>query len=135
MAKFNNNEKPMHFGATKSTFKKADELRNRMTNAEHILWQHVNKKKILGLRFRRQHSIGQFIVDFYCHQIKLVVEVDGEIHDNKHNIEYDKQRTYELKKLGLEVIRFKNDQVLNQIDSVIQEIKKYCEFKLQNLID
>jgi very-short-patch-repair endonuclease len=131
MAKYNNNKKSMHYGATKSTFKKADDLRTTMTTAENKLWEHLKGKQILGLRFRRQHPIGQFIVDFYCHKSQLIVEVDGEIHNNTFNREYDNQRSYELNNLGLTVIRFTNDQVIKQIDNVIQKITEYCQTKIE----
>ena len=130
MVKFNTNEKPMHFGAKKSTFDKADSSRKNMTDAEKVLWQNLKGKQVLGLRFRRQHPIGQFIVDFYCHKTKLIIEVDGEIHQNILNKEYDDERTYELNLLGLHVIRFTNSQVLNQTKSVVKIIKDYCESNL-----
>src|SRR5881394_3542767 len=71
-------------------------LRQSSTKAEEILWQHLRNKKLDGLKFRRQHPLDNFIVDFYCHEKSLAVEVDGQIHDIKENAEYDKHRTYIL---------------------------------------
>ena len=116
----------MFYGASSSTFKKAEELRLNMTKAELFLWQHLKKNQLLGLRFKAQHPISQFIVDFYCHKAKLVVEIDGEIHNSPESLEYDKNRTYELEKFGLKVIRFTNFQVLNEIYYVLEKIKDAC---------
>lgn len=73
-------EKDMYFGATPQTLKKAKLLRNKMTEAETILWEKLKGKQVHGLRFRRQHPINIYIVDFYCHSQKLVIELDGGIH-------------------------------------------------------
>jgi very-short-patch-repair endonuclease len=117
-------ERKMFYGAKKHTFLKAKELRDNMTEAELKLWEILNKKQIKGYRFKAQHPIDIFIVDFYCHPLKLVIEVDGGIHLTKDQKEYDLGRTEELKQFGLEVIRFTNDQVLNSIDKVKVEIIK-----------
>jgi very-short-patch-repair endonuclease len=79
-------EYPMYFGATPDIFKKAKELRKCETEAETILWKRLNRNQILGLQFRRQHPIDRFIADFYCAKIKLVVEVDGSIHELPENL-------------------------------------------------
>ena len=75
------------------------------------------------MRFKAQHPISQFIVDFYCHKVKLVVEIDGEIHNTKENKEYDSNRTFELNKFGLKVLRYTNEQVIYQIEDVIESLK------------
>jgi len=115
----------MFYGAIPITFERAKVLRNNMTNAEKFLWQYLKNSQINGLKFRRQHPINIFIADFYCHQAKLVIEVDGEIHWQRENHEWDNGRTAELENFGLKVIRFSNNQVLNEIEMVIEEIKKY----------
>lgn len=130
MTKLKSNDKPFFFGARPNIFGKAKELRSRMTPAEIILWDKVRNKQILGLRFRRQHPISQFIVDFYCHQARLVIEIDGDIHQLPEVKERDDGRTFELEKFGLKVIRFKNDEVINNLPKVIYEITDLCKKKL-----
>ncbi|MBN2774888.1 MAG: endonuclease domain-containing protein [Prolixibacteraceae bacterium] len=114
-------DKNMYYGATAITLKKAKKLRLNMTNAEKLLWEKLNRKQLLELRFRRQHPINIYIVDFYCHEYKLVVELDGGIH--KSQKDYDKSRSEDLGMFGLKVIRFKNSEVENDIDEVILKIK------------
>ncbi|MDR3651718.1 MAG: DUF559 domain-containing protein [Paludibacter sp.] len=112
----------MFYGAKRTIFQNACELRKDMTFAEKVLWERLNKCQ-LGVRFKAQHPIDIFIVDFYCHKHKLIIEVDGEIHLSQR--EHDENRTAELERWNLKVIRFTNDEVLNNIDNVIEEIKKY----------
>ena len=110
----------MFYGAGKNTFLKAKELRKNMTQSEKKLWDRLkNVKK--GFRFRRQHPISKFIADFYCHKVKLVIEVDGEIHNKQQ--EYDLGRTAEMEKFGINVLRFSNVEVENNIEEVIEIIK------------
>jgi very-short-patch-repair endonuclease len=80
----------------------------------------------MGLRFRPQHPMDKFIADFYCHPIKLVIEVDGGIHDKPENREYDIGRTAESENYGIKVIRFKNEQILNNFDCVRKDILETC---------
>lgn len=115
----------MFYGAPASTFENARRLRNTTTEAENILWEHLSKKKLNNYRFRRQHPVGNFITDFYCHKAKLVIEVDGQYHFNDDQIQRDKNRTHELNILGVQVIRFKNDQVRYNIEEVLSEIRKH----------
>jgi len=96
------------------------ELRNNPTPEENILWQQIRNSK-LGFKFRRQHSIGNFIVDFYCPVKKLIIEIDGGQHLDKK--EYDKERSNYLESLGFKVIRFWNDEVNKDIDKVIEKIR------------
>ena len=111
----------MFYGAKRSIFQSAYELRQNMTIAEKHLWERLNKDQ-LGVRFKAQHPIDIFIVDFYCHKFRLVVEVDGGIHLSQKD--YDEGRTSELERFDLTVIRFTNDEVLNDTDRVVEEIKK-----------
>jgi len=83
-------------------------------------------KKLLKLRFRPQHPIDIFIVDFYCHPLKLVIEVDGGIHKSKEQKEYDIGRTAELNYWGIEVVRFSNDEIEKDMANVIESIKQKC---------
>ena len=117
-------EYPMYFGATPDVFKKAKELRKYETDAEKILWTKLNRNQILGLQFRRQHPIDRFIADFYCAKIQLVVEVDGSIHELPENKDYDIGRSEILNDFGITVIRFSNEQIINEIDKTIIKIKK-----------
>ena len=99
------------------------ELRNHLTPAEAFLWKHIKSRKFEGRRFTKQHSIGNFIVDFYCPSEKLIIELDGEVHNNPVAEHYDDQRTQYLNDLGYKVIRFENKMVFDKLDSVLMEIK------------
>jgi very-short-patch-repair endonuclease len=117
-------EYPMYFGATPDVFNKAKELRKYETEAEKILWKRLNRNQILGLQFRRQHPIDRFIADFYCAKIKLVIEVDGSIHELPENLDYDIGRNEIMNDFGITVVRFSNEQIINEIDKTIKEIEK-----------
>jgi very-short-patch-repair endonuclease len=124
-------EYPMYFGATPDVFKKAKELRKNETEAEKILWEKLNRNQILGLQFRRQHPIDRFIADFYCAKIKLVVEVDGSIHELPENLDYDIGRSEIMNDFGITVIRFSNEQIINEIDTTIKKIEKIIKKLMQ----
>ena len=113
----------MFYGANSKTFAAAAALRKNMTRAELIQWKKLKNRELFNVKFRRQHPIYIFIVDFYNHELKLVIEIDGEIHDDKAAIEYDLNRTSELERYGLRILRFPNHDVLFQIDSVIYKIQ------------
>ena len=117
-------EQILFYGAKPSVFEKANELRKNMTETEKILWCALRRKNLKGYRFRRQHPIDRFIVDFYCHKAKLVVEVDGKIHNKVQQKEYDVGRSVELEKFGLKVIRFTNDEVKSNLHEVISQIER-----------
>ena len=121
--------KDMFYGATASIFENAKKLRSKKTNAEQKLWLELSDKRIKGFRFRCQHPISEFIVDFYCHRAKLVIEIDGNIHNDSEQADYDSGRTYELEKFGLCIIRFTNQQVQNNMNEVIQIIESYLNAK------
>jgi len=99
------------------------ELRNNPTKAENFLWRILRNRKFCGLKFRRQESIGRYIVDFYCPEKRLVVEVDGKIHNTHEQQEYDDIRKKFLSSCYIEVIRFSNDEVYYDIDSVLRKLK------------
>ncbi|MEI6048812.1 MAG: endonuclease domain-containing protein [Bacteroidota bacterium] len=117
-------EYPMYYGATPDIFKKAKELRRYETEAEKRLWSMLSRNQMLGLQFRRQHPINRFIVDFYSVKIKLVIEVDGNIHEIPENKVYDIGRSQILNDFGITVIRFSNDQIIDDIKNVIEIIKE-----------
>ncbi|HPR73620.1 MAG TPA: DUF559 domain-containing protein [Bacteroidales bacterium] len=116
------NESKHHHGSSLAIKSKARDLRKAMTYSEMKLWKRLRGRKLKGRFFRRQHPYGMYILDFYCFQADLVIEVDGGIHRFKEN--YDAERTEFLEATGLKVIRFKNDDVINRIDWVIEEIEK-----------
>lgn len=116
-------EREMYFGAKPNLFKLAITMRNNPTDAEKSLWKDLKKFRLEGLIFRRQHPIDIFIADFYCHQLKLVIEVDGEIHSNEFESEHDYGRTGDLEKFGITVIRFTNKDVLKDQSVVISQIR------------
>jgi very-short-patch-repair endonuclease len=115
---------PLFYGATIEIFMRAEILRKNMTEPEILLWERLNNNQLSGYKFRRQHPINQFIVDFYCHKLKLVIEIDGEIHNKDDVAERDRGREYMLQNFGLEIIRFTNEDVLSDIESVVQQIKQ-----------
>ena len=104
---------------------RARAMRREMTMAERRLWHDclVN----LGLNFRRQRPIGRFIVDFYCADLKLVIEVDGESHNSAEAAAYDEARTIFLQALGLTVLRFTNHEVMQHLDRVQQVLSNWIE--------
>lgn len=90
---------------------------------EDILWQYLRSRRLDGLKFRRQHPLVEFVADFYCHEKKLVIELDGAVHDTEVNKDYDQARTNLLANLDVTVIRFRNKDVLHNIESVITAIR------------
>jgi len=99
------------------------ELRKSLTPAEAFLWKHLKARQLEGRRFNRQHSIQNYIVDFYCAKEKLIVELDGEVHNNQTAQEQDNDRTQYLEELGYTVLRFENKMVFENLASVFMEIK------------
>jgi imidazole glycerol-phosphate synthase subunit HisF len=116
-------DRQMFYGARKNVFRKAFLLRNRQTEAEEILWDKLSKSQ-LGYRFKRQHPVELFVADFYCHKAKLIIELDGSYHDKSDQIAYDMERTKVLECLGLRVMRFRDKEVFENIDSVVVQIKQ-----------
>lgn len=114
----------MYYCATENIQDKAKELRLKQTKAEKVLWNELRNKKLNGCKFRRQHPVMQFIADFYCHEKKLIIEIDGDIHSKPENKEYDSYRTYELEQFDIKVLRFTNEQVLNYLEFVLNKIKE-----------
>ena len=114
----------MYYGATPNTFDKAKLLRNNMTEAEKILWDLLKNRSVFKVRFRRQHPIGIFIVDFYCHEYKLAIEIDGEIHLKNEVIEYDDGRSHDIEKYGIKILRYTNNEVFTDPKKIINEILK-----------
>ncbi len=103
------------------------DLRNNSTKAERMLWKALQKSQLEDRKFRRQQSIENFIVDFYCPSEKLIIELDGEVHYNIVNQTYDDERTIKLKELGFKVLRFENKLVFEQTEMVLEAIKDAFE--------
>ena len=122
-------DKTMYYGANQAIMEMAKALRKQMTLTESILWNRLNNKKTLKVRFRRQHPINKFIADFYCHAVRLVVEIDGESHNSR--VENDEGRTAKMERFGIKVIRFRNDEVENNIEDVIQKIEEIVKCRLE----
>ena len=116
-------ERDMYYGANAELFVRAEQMRAESTEAESLLWKELRKFRKVGYVFRRQHPIDIFIADFYCHKIKLVIEVDGEIHDQHQAQEYDDGRSGEMERYEIKVIRFKNNEVINDIRYVLNDIR------------
>lgn len=117
----------LHGHSRPSTYENARDLRKVQTKAEAKLWQALRNGKVDDLKFRRQHAFDDYILDFYCHQIKLAIEVDGAVHNDPEVASYDKVRTSNLNDNGITVLRFTNDEVEKNIRLVIQKIKGWSK--------
>ncbi|MBE9012174.1 endonuclease domain-containing protein [Pseudanabaenaceae cyanobacterium LEGE 13415] len=112
-------------GTTPNIVAAARQLRQNLTPAEKILWEALKKRQLKGWKFRIQPPIESFIVDFYCPEYRLVIELDGGIHDRQ--VEYDAARTEKLNQLGYRVIRFRNREVMTNLSRVLQQISHTIE--------
>ena len=113
----------MFEGASYLLFEKAKQLRNKMTVAEEILWMHL-RTGINGFKFRRQHPIGNYIADFFCFKAKLVIEIDGSVHNNNEIKENDNNRQKDLENMGYTVVRFTNIEIHRQVETVLNKISE-----------
>jgi very-short-patch-repair endonuclease len=104
---------------------KARTLRREMTPAEKTLWKHLKSNQLDQLHFRRQQVIDGFIADFYCHQIGLVIELDGPVHENRQ--EYDTERDHIIAARGLTILRFLNHRIKNDLEAVLAEIRSTAQ--------
>lgn len=122
----------MFAGATKDVRKFAIKLRANVTVSENKLWEYL-KNKPRGFKFRRQHPFSHYVLDFYCHELRLVIEIDGGYHLSRLQQEKDRNRTLEVAKYNVEVIRFTDKEVLGNYESVIAGIdsllNKECGFR------
>jgi very-short-patch-repair endonuclease len=125
-------ERSMFYGAGKKIFLRAVDLRNNMTFAEKILWDQLRNRRIFRDRFKRQHPVDIFVVDFYCHKYKLAIEVDGGIHRTKEVMEHDDGRTHDIEKLGITILRFTNEEVIEDPEGVTKKI--LLKIELLNLV-
>jgi very-short-patch-repair endonuclease len=119
--------KKQHFSEFYYNTTAAKYLRKTETKAEKLLWARLRNRQVDGLKFRRQHPIGYFITDFYCHEIKLIKELEGKIHNKKEQKEYDKLRKELINSWEYNISTFKNEQIYNDIEKVILTIKKIAK--------
>jgi len=117
----------MHIHNKKYLEERRKRLRTFGTPAEAALWNSIKNKKIAGLKFRRQHSVGNFILDFYCPSIKLCIELDGEDHYWEQGIKRDERKTTYLKSKNIQVLRFENRLVFEDLDFIIETILNYYQ--------
>ena len=116
--------------STSETIQRAQQLRHESTTPERILWGILRGSQLAGLKFRRQHPIGPYIADFYCHSVQLVVELDGMSHDNTR--EYDERRDRYMKSQGVMVLRVLNDDVLSDLETVARAILAAANVELRS---
>ena len=105
----------------------AREYRREPTPAERVLWAALRGRQVGGLKFRRQHALGPFILDFCCAEHRLVVEVDGSVHDDPEQADRDAHRTQHLERFGYTIMRVRNDDVLHRLDEVLARIREAAE--------
>ncbi len=117
----------LHQGTKASTQEYARELRNRTTEAEQMLWSLLRNRQLKGKKFRRQHPLANYVVDFYCNECKLAIELDGNFHTEVEAKECDKSRTALLNELGMTVLRFWNEEVIKNPEKVLQKISEYLK--------
>ena len=121
----------MHLGASPSTFRNEFQLRKYQTEAERILWQHLKNRQMEGVKFRRRHPLIKFVGDFYAHQYKFDIELDGGNHQTKIQSFYDLDRDEILSNNKLTILRFTNEEVIHEIEKVLDTIRN-CIITLRN---
>ena len=114
---------PMYYNASDVIIEQAKILKTKETHTEAMLWKQLKAGK-LKHKFRRQHPINRFIVDFYCHKAKLVIELDGGYHKNAEVSLHDLDRTIEMENFGIYVLRFSNEEVYSNMENVLERIKE-----------
>ena len=122
-----NDQLEMYYGALTRNFEYAKQNRVNSTPAESALWEELRNKKLKGYKFRRQHPVGIFILDFYCHAAKLAIEIDGEYHLEQEQQLYDRARTELLNQAGIKELRFTNQDILTNLPSVLDAIIQILE--------
>ena len=125
-------KKKMFYSAGPIIFQRAKALRNRLTDAERVLWMQLRTKP-KGYKFRRQHPAGNYILDFYCHALKLAIEADGDIHNKEKVQEADRERQKNLESEGIYVIRFTNKEIMVNKKSVTEQINTDIDKRISSL--
>lgn len=123
----------MHHNASPEIFRRARELRLRLTPAEALLWERIRANRLNNLHFRRQHPVSKYILDFYCHQYSFGIELDGEIHDQSDQKVRDLARQEDLEALGIHILRFKNHFVIQETEEVLRLILMEIEGLKKNV--
>jgi very-short-patch-repair endonuclease len=104
------------------TIDSARRLRQNQTSCEEVLWAFLRNRRLIGSKFRRQHPIGRYIADFYCHEHRLVVELEGSVHHRAEQMQYDDVRKTIMQQQGLKVLTFSNQEVFLDVESVLSRI-------------
>jgi len=112
----------LHYNRTKEKWRRKD-LRKKSTKAEKILWEYLRNRNLAGFKFKQQYSVDSFIIDFYCPKVKLGIEVDGEVHFTEEAKNYDENRSEFLSDFGIDIIRFRNDDIYNNLKVVLNTIE------------
>jgi very-short-patch-repair endonuclease len=102
-------------------------LRRSLSKAEAVIWLHLSRKQMNGFKFRRQYSVNQYVIDFYCPELKLAIEIDGDSHYGYLSEKYDNERQKYIESFGIHFMRFTNDDVCNNINGVLQMIYDWTE--------
>lgn len=124
----------MFYNAKPIIFERAKFMRENMTPSELKIWEELKGRKMLGFRFRPQHPVDIFIADFYCHPLRLVIEVDGGIHKSKQQAAYDLGREAELNEWGIKVVRFTNEEIEKDFDRVKDQLVETCKRRRAELL-
>ena len=114
--------RPLRGKTSTQTVLKARRLRRPLTASELILWEVLRESRLQGIKFRRQHPFGPYVLDFFCVKAQLAVELDGSVHEQDEQKGYDRERTAYLESCGLRVLRFKNEEVERNIEDVLARI-------------
>ena len=117
-------ERKMFYKASPYSFERAKELRKCLTEAEMILWNYLRTKPF-GYKFRRQHPIGKYVVDFFCYKLNLIIEADGSVHEEPEIKKQDEERQKKLESMGLRILRFTNKEISDDQKTVITRINAY----------
>jgi len=112
----------LHFNITPLK-KRRRYLRNHLPKAEVLLWMHLSNRQMLGYKFRRQYSVDKFVVDFYCPELRLAIEVDGDSHFTPRALIYDRGRQHHIESFGIRFLRVMNEDVYESLDAVLDEIE------------
>jgi very-short-patch-repair endonuclease len=109
---------------SKGALVRAKRLRRILTPSEEAIWEHLRDRKLLGLKFRRQVPVGPYVADFYCYELRLVLELDGSIHEEASQISHDVTRDANLEALGFRVLRFTNQEATDNLDTLLDTIRR-----------
>jgi len=121
----------MAFESDGNSLELCRDFRKNSTEAETCMWGILRGRNLNGYKFRRQHPINEYILDFYCSELKLAIEIDGQVHRNPEQLAYDLERTKNLQEIGIPIIRFWNSEVINKLPSVIARITTFINQKDQ----